>query len=135
MKIVLDSNVLLVSVPSKSKYRIIFDKFLSRHFELIISNDILTEYIELLSIKANSNVSANIAETLLFSKNVTMQQIYYNFNLIEIDKDDNKFVDCAIAGGADYIVTNDKHFNILKQIDFPKVSVISIDEFIELLKN
>ncbi|MCW5886286.1 MAG: PIN domain-containing protein, partial [Candidatus Kapabacteria bacterium] len=87
MKIVLDSNVLLVSVPSKSKYRIIFDKFLSRHFELIISNDILTEYIELLSIKANSNVSANIAETLLFSKNVTMQQIYYNFNLIEIDKD------------------------------------------------
>jgi predicted nucleic acid-binding protein len=44
-------------------------------------------------------------------------------------------VDCAIAGRADYIVTIDKHFNTLKQIDFPKVNVISIDEFIKILKN
>jgi predicted nucleic acid-binding protein len=35
---------------------------------------------------------------------------------------------------ADYIVTNDKHFNILKQIEFPKVNCITIEEFMEILK-
>lgn len=46
---------------------------------------------------------------------------------------DNKFIDCAIAANADYIVTNDKHFNVVKNIDFPKVNILSIQEFIKLL--
>ncbi|MDR2887093.1 MAG: helix-turn-helix domain-containing protein [Bacteroidales bacterium] len=33
-----------------------------------------------------------------------------------VKKDD---MDCALNAGADYIVTNDRHFNILKNIDFP----------------
>ncbi|WP_170827360.1 PIN domain-containing protein [Arcticibacter eurypsychrophilus] len=45
------------------------------------------------------------------------------------DKDDNKFVDLIIAGNADYLVTNDKHFNELKNIDFPKLNIVSLDEF------
>lgn len=47
---------------------------------------------------------------------------------------DNKFVDCAIASNADYLVTNDKHFDILKKVDFPKVNTIKIDKFIKFLK-
>jgi predicted nucleic acid-binding protein len=50
--------------------------------------------------------------------------------LIEADADDNKFVDCAVAADAEYIVSNDAHFNVLKQIDWPKLTVISIKEFV-----
>ena len=52
-----------------------------------------------------------------------------NFHLITADPDDNKFVDCALNAGADFIVTNDRHFNVLKNIDFPKINVIDIDTF------
>ena len=45
------------------------------------------------------------------------------------------FVDCAIAANADFLVTNDTHFNILKTIAFPKVNTISLQEFIPLLQN
>ena len=55
---------------------------------------------------------------------------YYNFHLIYADKDDNKFVDCAIAAEAKCIVTNDHHYDVLKTIPFPKVEVISLVEFI-----
>lgn len=55
--------------------------------------------------------------------------------MISQDPDDNKFVDCAIASNSDWIVTNDKHFHILKGIDFPRVNVISVEDFIHLLKN
>ncbi len=45
----------------------------------------------------------------------------------------NKFVDCAIAGNADYIVTHDKHFNVLKDIGFPEVKILRTDQFLALL--
>jgi uncharacterized protein len=47
--------------------------------------------------------------------------------------DDNKFVDCAIAGNADYLIINDKHFNCLKTIEFPKLSLLNIDGFMDFL--
>ena len=135
MNVVLDTNVLLVSIAKKSRYRIIFDNLLDNKFNLIISNDILSEYTEIIAQKANVNVANNISEMLLALSNVQKQDVFYKWNLIEADKDDNKFVDCAIAGNADYLVSNDKHFNCLKEIEFPKLSLLTIDEFIELWSN
>jgi predicted nucleic acid-binding protein len=53
--------------------------------------------------------------------------------MIQADPDDNKFVDCAIAGNAKYIVTNDHHYDILRETPFPHVDVMSITEFLALL--
>jgi putative PIN family toxin of toxin-antitoxin system len=102
---------------------------------LAYSNEILLEYEEILKRKANPIVVANALELLSAMSNIEKVEVYFNWNLIEIDLDDNKFVDCAIAANADYIVTNDKHFNILKTIDFPFVRVISIAEFKEIIEN
>ena len=50
-------------------------------------------------------------------------------DLITQDPDDNKFVDCAIVANADYLVSEDNHFNVLKDIPFPKVNVITLEQF------
>lgn len=55
--------------------------------------------------------------------NVQFINTYHRFRLLP-DEDDNKFVDCFIAANADFIVSHDTDFNILKSIDFPKVLVI-----------
>ena len=49
------------------------------------------------------------------------------------DLDDNKFVDCAVVANAEYIVTEDSHFNILKITPFPPVEVKRLHEFYEEL--
>ena len=133
MKVVLDTNVLLVSIATKSRYRVIFDSLLNNDLILIISNEILSEYTEIIGRKTNMMIANNISEMLLSLQNVHKQEVYYKWSLIEKDKDDNKFVDCAIAGNVDYLVSNDKHFNCLKKIDFPKLNLLSIDEFMDLL--
>jgi predicted nucleic acid-binding protein len=69
---------------------------------------------------------------LLKSPNVIQVIPYYKWNLISTDPDDNKFVDCALNAGADYIVTNDKHFKILRKIDFPQIKVVNIDAFMKI---
>ena len=51
MRIVLDTNALLIAIPTKSLYRPIFDAFLAKRFSLVISNDILTEYAEIQRLK------------------------------------------------------------------------------------
>ena len=58
-------------------------------------------------------------------------EAFYKCQLIEEDKDDNKYVDVAIASNADYIITNDKHFKVLQNIPFPKVQILSLQEFKE----
>lgn len=72
------------------------------------------------------NLILNNPFTLLFTP-------YFHFNLIKSDPDDNMFVDCAIVANAKFIVTEDKHFNILKQYPFPKVDIIGLDRFLESL--
>jgi predicted nucleic acid-binding protein len=89
--------------------------------------------MEVLERKANATVAINIAEALLNSENVVRTEIFFNWGLIKDDDDDNKFVDCAIAASAKYIVSNDKHFRVLMEIDFPKIDVIGIEEFLESL--
>ena len=102
---------------------------MSNRYVLCISNEILHEYEEILSQKASPLVADMFLKVLARSRNVIRKDPYFRFNLIEQDKDDNKFVDCAIVCGADYIVSNDAHFNCLQNHSSPIVNVISLDEF------
>ena len=70
MRIVLDTNALLISIPIKSDYRLIFDSLLSEKFSLLICTEILFEYEEIITQKANQTVAKNIVEMLLTLKNV-----------------------------------------------------------------
>ena len=81
----------------------------------------------------NEAVAKNVIRTLLLLPNVKYVNVFFHWNLIETDPDDNKFVDCAISANANYIVTEDKHFNVLKSINFPKVNVINIEYFRKLI--
>src|SRR4030042_5237354 len=114
LEIVLDTNILLAVLPEISKYHIIFQKLVNEEFDLFISNEILLEYEEIISKKTNQIIAKKTTRLLLELPNIYEIIPYYRWNLINIDPDDNKFVDCAVSGNADYLVTNDKHFDILK---------------------
>ena len=128
LRFVIDTNVLLVSISSKSQYHWIFQGLINHKFEIAITNEILSEYEEIISDKYSTTVSHNVIRTLLLLPNVVQSNVYYNWNLIQNDKDDDKFVDCAVASNADAIITHDKHFNILETIPFPPIKIMNISE-------
>ena len=92
----------------------------------------MLEYLEVIQQKTNPVVAENIIMSLLSAENIELHEIFFHWSLIEHDKDDNKFCDLAIAGNADYLVTNDGHFNIVKLNQFPPVNIISATEFLHL---
>lgn len=135
MKVVIDTNVFLVIIPSLSRYHIAYEALKENRYNLAVSNEIMMEYEEQLSFRYAIADASEILENLLENQNIKLCNPEYKWNLITTDPDDNKFVDCAIASNADWIVTNDKHFHLLRDVDFPKVNVISIEEFIDLLSS
>jgi len=96
-KIVLDTNIFLVILGTKSPYRWIFEKILAGEFILCISNAISFEYIEVLARKTTQQIADNIKIFLVNHPHVETTEIYYQFHLITQDEDDNKFVDCAFV--------------------------------------
>ena len=133
MNVVLDTNVLLVSLPSHSKYHPIYQALLGKVFDMFVSNEIMTEYEEQISLRIGVERTDLQLQELLNLSNLHPIEPFYNWQLIEADPDDNKFCDCAIACNANYLVTNDKHFNVLARIPFPAITTIRAEEFLNII--
>lgn len=134
MKIVLDSNVLLIALGRKSRFKPIWDAFTDGKYQLVISDEILYEYQEILVQHSAVGVAEKVAEAFVESPDIIFQQIYYKWNVIKADPDDNKFFDIAVAANADYLVTNDAHFNKAKKSSFPSVKIISSEDFLRVIQ-
>ena len=135
MRVVIDTNILLQAIANKSRMRPIWNAYLEEHFDLIVSASILLEYEEKIAEKTSHVVALNVVSLINEAVNSVFINIYFNWHIILADPDDNKFLDAAITGNADYIVTNDAHFNAAKKINFPKVNIISSEKFLDLLTN
>ena len=131
--LVLDTNILLVSLSSKSGFRMIFNSFVNEEITLCVTTEILLKYEEIISKYFGKKMASTVLQLIENAPNIEQINTYFKWKLIISDPDDNKFVDCAIACDAKYLVSNDKHFNILKQLAFPKVSLLKIEEFKEIL--
>ena len=134
MRIVLDTNCLIQSVSPRSRYHAVWQSLVDGRNTLCVSNEIITEYLEILQRFVGYDTAEAIIKTIINSRFVEFIAPYYNFGLIAQDPDDNKFVDCAIAANARYVVTNDHHFDILKDLNYPPVDVINLEEFMKLLQ-
>ncbi len=135
MTVVLDCNVIVMCLTSRSPYYLIYQSLISGKYTLAVTTDIVLEYEEIIQQKYGI-ATANAFVTLLNElPNVQFVTSWYKWQLIKTDPDDNKYCDCTIAGKASFLVSGDKHFAILKNISFPKITLVSIDGFLNTLKD
>ncbi|MEI6139537.1 MAG: putative toxin-antitoxin system toxin component, PIN family [Mariniphaga sp.] len=132
MKIVLDTNCLLVIIPKLSIYRKVYDLIREGKITLAVTTEILAEYEEQLSNFYSETVAQNVIRQIIELQSTELKTVFYTWNLITKDPDDNKFVDCAIVASAELIVTNDKHFKVLDKISFPNVKHLKLEKFCKL---
>lgn len=133
-RIVLDTNCLLRMIPKSSPYRPAWQAFRDGKYILCVSNEIISEYLEILEQKTNFFVAENIVNAILKSPYTQRIDPQFRFHLINQDPDDNKFVDCAIIANAQYIVSEDNHFKVINNNPFSNVKVIPLDVFIDTLE-
>ena len=91
----------------------------------------MNEYEEIITRYSSLQVAKNVVDAIAHSPHTLYKESYFKFRLITQDPDDNKFVDCALASNAEYIVSEDTHFKCLEQIPFPKLTVIDLEQFLK----
>lgn len=133
MRIILDTNVLLTSFSSSSANHWVWQALTGGRYTLYLTHDILLEYEEIINQHGGTLLANAVTDALLDLPNVVLIQRYYRWNLIFNDPDDNKFVDCAVAAQAQYLVSQDKHFSVLNEKEFPYIRVIGLTVFKEVL--
>lgn len=115
MRVVIDTNVIISRYlsPHGSPAQVL-SSWEKGRFDLLVSPAILREYERVFRyprIKKHLALSeekiaailddfSELAETIVPTKSLSV---------VTTDPDDNKFIECAVAGDADYIVTGDPH--------------------------
>jgi uncharacterized protein len=133
MRVILDTNSFISRIGKKFPYRKAFDAFLQKKYNLCISTEILLEHEEVFGEKRGEEVTTNLLSRIMIADNIVFQTNYFQFNLVVLNPEDNKFVDTCIASNADYLVSNDKHILSLRKSDFTPINVITLQEFTQLL--
>ena len=129
-KVVVDTNALVSTLSSKSEFHKLIRLILDEDISMFVTDEIMFEYEEVLHEKYSESVAQNFLSALKEIPTVEYVNIYFKWNLLLQDEDDNKFVDCYLAANAEYLITNDTGYNVLKKIDFPKVNLIKLEDFL-----
>lgn len=131
-RIVLDTNVLLVSVSARSPNHWVFRALVDGLVTLCLSTEIALEYEEVLAVHLGRAATDDVMEFLEIAPNVEWVRVRYRWRLVTADPDDDKFADCAVAAGAT-VVSEDRHFDPVGDLDFPPLRVVGVEGFRQLL--
>ena len=138
MKVVLDTNVLVSATfwsgPSFQIMRLIDESKL----ELILSKDILIEYdfvvrsneiLDKITTMQQLAIAGAIQKILLKAKIIEPK---IKLNVVKADPDDNIIIEAAVEGGADVIVSQDKHLTDL--VAYGNIKILKPIEFLKILE-
>ena len=129
MKVVLDTNVFISGIFWEGNFcSKIIDKWKKREFELVFSRDIIEELVKTLKcfkIQLSEEVITSWKE--IITRNATIVEPSEKLEIIQEDSEDNKFLETAISGKADFIISQDNH--LLKLREFQGIKIITPEKF------
>jgi putative PIN family toxin of toxin-antitoxin system len=129
MRVVIDTNCLIASIPPKNEEFWLYRFFAARRFTWVVSTEILNEYAESLANFYSPETAELVLHLLLSAPNVELAEPFFRWTLIADDPDDNKFSDLALSTNAHYLISNDRHFRVLKMVKFPPLKVLTLKQF------
>ena len=129
IKVVLDTNVYISGILFGGKSETIRRLAKEGKIVILVSEEILAELAGVLKRKFNWldwQISELIEDIREFSTLVTPA---YHLSIIKKDEQDNRFLECAIEGKAQYIISGDKHhLQSLKK--YKGIEILSPDRFL-----
>lgn len=137
MRVVLDTNIVVSRyVAPQGVVAQVLERWRQQSFELVVSEAVLSEFQRVLAydrIRARHLMSDEEILALIedFREFAILVEPSETADAIKDDPDDNKFLECAEAGGAEYIVSGDPHLLALKQ--YRGIQILSPAAFLGFL--
>ncbi|MEM2980114.1 MAG: putative toxin-antitoxin system toxin component, PIN family [Thermoproteota archaeon] len=135
LKIVFDVNVLVSSLITRGKPRVLWLKARKKQFTLIFSNEIVSEFVKVMSHKKFSRYveeeDIRVFLRALYETALSVK-IKSKFRVVKDDPDDDTILRTAYDSRADYIVSGDKH--LLSLGKFKDIKIVTVDEMLKILR-
>ncbi|MFA5856858.1 MAG: putative toxin-antitoxin system toxin component, PIN family [Candidatus Pacearchaeota archaeon] len=123
MRVILDTNVFISGIFWEGNFcSQLIDKWKNNKFDLVYSIEILEELIKTLS-NFKIQMSDEMIEdwrNLIIGNSIIVEPLI-KLDIIKDDPEDNKFLEAAIAGKVNIIVSQDKHLLKLKEYENIKI--------------
>lgn len=129
IKVVLDTNIFVSSFFGGNPRKVV-NLWKTGEVTLCLSRPIIDEYVEVLQRLGLQNES-ELSELLgLFARgfHVVFTAKTPELHVVEDDPDDNKFIECAVALKADFIISGDKALIAIQ--DYMDIKIVNPKEFI-----
>jgi hypothetical protein len=136
MRIVVDTNVLVsatywkgdsykvIRIANERQMTIMMSREITEEYYKVIKSDEVTEKVE------KKNLMAEKIITKVINESVVVEPKDKLF-VIKEDPDDDKFLECAVEGDAEYLVSRDKH--LLKLKKYKGIDIIKPEEFLRII--
>ncbi len=134
--VVIDTNVYISSlISSTGAPAKIMGLVLSKRIAMVVSYSVLNEYVSTAlypAIKKRHGLSNKLIEEKIFTLGKIGKLIKpeNHLGVVIDDPSDNKFLECAVEGGADFIISGDKHLKNLKS--YQGIKIVDPAEFMEM---
>ncbi|MGC8785480.1 MAG: putative toxin-antitoxin system toxin component, PIN family [Armatimonadota bacterium] len=129
MRVVLDTNI-FVSALLGGRLGAIVDEWRTGKFTLVVSEPIVREYVAVLQRPKFGIAAEELTATIdyLFKKAEFVSPTQA-IDAVHDDPSDNKFLEAAVEGKADFIVSGDAH--LLALGTFRDIAIVSGRDFID----
>jgi len=133
MKVVLDTNVFISGIFWSGNYcSQLINKWKNKEIELVSSIEIIKELVETLkSFKVSMSDGVIEEWKTLILKNSILVESLSKIEAIKDDPDDNKFLEVAVDGKAELIVSQDRHLLNLKE--YNEIKIVKPEEAVNLI--
>jgi hypothetical protein len=129
MRVVADTNVFISALMFGGLPGVFLDLALRRRFTLVTSMALLDELDEKLRGKFAVSERDALAIRAKLEGNATLADPDFGLNAVPEDPDDNRVLECAVAGKADLIVSGDRH--LLRIESYDGIAIVSVRQFLE----
>jgi putative PIN family toxin of toxin-antitoxin system len=131
IRVVADTNIYVSVLMFGGLPGSLVDLGLLRAFTLVVTPPLLDELEDKLQVKfgVSGRDAAGVRARLESAAELVHPRIA--IDLIKDDPDDNRVLECAVAGGADYIVSGDRHLLRLKAHD--SIPILTARQFLDSL--
>jgi len=129
-KVVVDTNVFVSAALLNGKSTVLMEKWKEGKFILLFSPDIFDEYFEIIARPKFNQEEKDIRDfaELLTERGIAVEP-QMRLNIVKEDPDDNRFLECAVAGEADFIVSGDSH--LLNLREYKGIKILKIVQFLK----
>lgn len=131
MRVVLDTNIFVSGIFWKGSSNDVLIFWEEGKFTLITSLDTISEIITVLGdfkVRMPDDAIREWIELIVEKSEIV--EPTERIDIVKDDPEDNIFIEAAIAGNADYLVSQDKH--LLKLKEFREIKIVTPEEFIKL---